>query len=584
MQEPGTDTSTRSTTHQLSSETTETAAEDDGRSEAWSLADIASSGDGSCQVSEDFSDHLSEVDDIVTLTHGLKDLMTSLQARADSLVRETEAQRTDSTHVDRGRSLPLQRWLTSDDPVDDHAGSLSTEVLENHGDGRRALASVHGTRDGLQESSSSTTTHLRRLTRSGARETPSIDAPKDAGLCPNSEPLTDQQHFSHFGPGSAQSKCHGAGRGSTNGDEMTTTNRWTTSTPQKRKDRSSSDDQGRSGEDGESRDDSNRRRRLEPLSAERKSKLRLPCIYHVGEPAAFPAHTKKYEYIAQLLSVLSTARNVIITDVVTRRHLKSHDFFVCSRCFTRFEDIASLEAHDQTPCGKSCSRKSCKRHTPQHVERPSTCACITTPEQQWQELFRLQYPATASTHVFNDVEVQNVEASGTSRDVFDFDDFTMPGVGEPAFLNNPFADTVLHSIEDSNFGSSGRKQSEASIWNEMQILRQSIQLLEQRAAHPSGRESDLEMVLGLVWQALVLSGSTETQPDSPLCRLVQRFAGNVFGTATYTTTSSGQPSMDTSNEAPGLMKTIGCGDWTDLFNDAVPSENNPSISAHQTRY
>lgn len=58
-----------------------------------------------------------------------------------------------------------------------------------------------------------------------------------------------------------------------------------------------------------------------------------------------------------------------------------------------------------------------------------------------------------------------------------------------------------------------------------------MHLLEQCLSQPTDREQDLEMVLANVWQALVRTGSEESQLESPVWRLVRRFAGSVLITA-----------------------------------------------------
>ena len=63
-------------------------------------------------------------------------------------------------------------------------------------------------------------------------------------------------------------------------------------------------------------------------------------------------------------------------------------------------------------------------------------------------------------------------------------------------------------------------------------LAQRVALLEQRAAQPTEREQDLEMVLENVWQALVRCNSVDAQPESALWKLVKRFARNVLTTPT----------------------------------------------------
>jgi hypothetical protein len=239
--------------------------------------------------------------------------------------------------------------------------------------------------------------------------------------------------------------------------------------------------------------------------------------------------------------------------------------------------------HDQNPCAKSCSRKNCIRHVPRGVERPQTCNCITSPEQQWKELFRLQYPGATIPDVFDDLSTGFIQPAAPLLDDPGFD-FALPDIPEAYLLDGFLDDVVEPTVETPNIALTDPVQVDQSILLELQELRQTIQRLEQRINQPNERESDLEMVLGMVWQALVRSRSSETRPEAPLFRLVRRFACNILNTA-----DSGQaPARASPERSAGLSNsttTISSDDWMNLFDDSAvagSSQANCSDSGYQT--
>ena len=100
----------------------------------------------------------------------------------------------------------------------------------------------------------------------------------------------------------------------------------------------------------------------------------------------------------------------------------------------------------------------------------------------------------------------------------------------------------------------------------MQMLRETIQLLEQRMSQPAERESNLEIVLGNMWQALARSGGTDARLDSPTWRLVVRFARNIIST-TQISPSIGFLQSDISTYPPTGNETFDASEWVDVIND-----------------
>lgn len=117
---------------------------------------------------------------------------------------------------------------------------------------------------------------------------------------------------------------------------------------------------------------------------------------------------------------------------------------------------------------------------------------------------------------------------------------------------------------------------DTSLRDEAQSLRERIHILEQRVFQPTDREQDLEMVLGNVWQALVRSGSTDAQPDSPVWRLVARFASNVLSTTPGPRVTSSQQLCTRSADTSEPLSTV---DWTAWLNDADYREACKSLAS-----
>lgn len=216
----------------------------------------------------------------------------------------------------------------------------------------------------------------------------------------------------------------------------------------------------------------------------------------------------------------------------------------------------------------------------------SACECITSSEEQWRELFRLQYPSRAVPEAFDDESLEVVPLENGSQSNFNFDEFTIPGnldLAESVFVNYT-NDTLETPAESSNTASADAIQIGGPVLSDLQVLRERVQLLEQRISQPTGRESDLEMVLGIVWQALVRSGSEDGQPESPVWRLVQRHARNVLSTTTGPALPV-QANLDALGGQGNSAATLNAEDWVSLINYPsipVPSKGICSDSGYNT--
>ncbi|KAK4505478.1 hypothetical protein PRZ48_003441 [Zasmidium cellare] len=344
-------------------------------------------------------------------------------------------------------------------------------------------------------------------------------------------------------------------------------------------------------------------------------KERFPCIFHAGQPERYKMDDKKYEYISQLL-----------------RHLRRHDFYACAKCYTKFEDGEAQDLHaHENPCLKSCRSKRCTRFLPAGTVREAACECIVSPEQQWRQLFLLQYPNLSVPDLAqfqSQTIVQEVDpvsdgmaldglwsdfASGfglpppeqegmndaTSDDTV-FNSIEMLDFpGGQVNTSNGFAQPVNQNIDPQQFGlplpgpsvveanGASREphdvppppqpniQIDENFFTEVQTLRERVVLLEQRLSQPSDREQDLEMVLGNVWQALVRTRSADAQPESPVWRLVRRFAGSILSTV---------PRSSAESQPTGTQTAPSSFQWQDLLGACGPPVPSGSRTGGDSGY
>lgn len=270
--------------------------------------------------------------------------------------------------------------------------------------------------------------------------------------------------------------------------------------------------------------------------------------------------------------------------ILNSRHLQRHDFYVCRKCYQKFEDLEAEEIHNhEDPCIKACRNRRCSRYLPSGSTRTAHCDCIRSPEEQWRQLFLVQYPDMPVPELTLSRTQNTIEEAEPTSNETDFDslwngimtEFQRPEPGASRMNEHTSDGTVHDSIEtieassneididnilaqldsdtiDLQFPEASATGAnhitsdetthnptqptldmriDETLFSDVQTLRQRVQLLEQRLSQPTDREQDLEMVLGNVWQALVRAGSADAQPESPVWRLVRRFAGGVLSTA-----------------------------------------------------
>lgn len=212
------------------------------------------------------------------------------------------------------------------------------------------------------------------------------------------------------------------------------------------------------------------------------------------------------------------------------------------------------------------------------------CKCITSPEQQWRELFRLQYPFETIPDIFEDNRLDNVSVDSAFPFAHELDAFAVSEWPDLMFTDNRLSDAGEQVIELPDNAAADTVHVDRSFMNDMQAVRQRVQILEQRMSQPTERESDLEMVLGNVWQALVRSGSADALPDSPIWRLVQRFARNILST-TPASTLAVQTVANPHPNPSAPLTTFSSDDWASLFDESAmpgPSRGIRSDSGYHT--
>ena len=262
-------------------------------------------------------------------------------------------------------------------------------------------------------------------------------------------------------------------------------------------------------------------------------------------------------------------------NVLGSHHLKrSHAFFACSQCFTRFSDSATCESHGGTPCIKSCANKACRRYLPRGAVQPSHCACITNGHQQWHELFALAFHRQADcTQLLSLTPLTSWSAVPQSSAVENRQDLlpTDPCTSDIGLLDNDFGfpdypwntdeapgvpDVPVSTIEGDSQTQGAvsqisfvpqrdqyssrieqelqtlrlhvvrleerleKHQQERFDLAEMQSLRQRNAILEQRLARPSRELRTAEATLRMLWEAFHSTGDARVQPESTLHGLV----------------------------------------------------------------
>ena len=149
----------------------------------------------------------------------------------------------------------------------------------------------------------------------------------------------------------------------------------------------------------------------------------------------------------------------------------------------------------------------------------------------------------------------------------------------------PTQGTVIIPENDTRDRYVAPVQSNEAVVTELQTLRTQVQLLEQRVmAQPSERERNLEMVIGLLWGALVRSKSSEVQGDSHLRRLVTVFTRGVLNPIADPPTDTPQqtnPADCPLTSGPGFSAV----EWEEFLGDsnsAGPSHAIFSDSGYRT--
>lgn len=247
----------------------------------------------------------------------------------------------------------------------------------------------------------------------------------------------------------------------------------------------------------------------------------------------------------------------------------------------KFTSSDDLQSHSELHHIDTCARRACRREQVAGLVPVQQCRHLLTPQDQWQELYALQYPTSNRAAVLPP-DISSTHMSNASQDMLNmsFDEFLVPmdeldvqslPSSSAAPLNNTGSSQSMAFTAASSFMDVGTPSSrvpgslsssplfrrsgntaQATLEGEVQRLRERVQILEQRLSQPSEREQDLEMVLTNVWQALLRSGSADAQTESGVWRLVSRFASNILSTAAqsgHAAMAPPVPSMSTIPEA-----------------------------------
>lgn len=192
------------------------------------------------------------------------------------------------------------------------------------------------------------------------------------------------------------------------------------------------------------------------------------------------------------------------------------------------------------------------------ANRPTTCVCVTTADQQWQELYRLQYP----THL--PITLHEALASDQPDGI---EPISMIRNDSPNSAQNPEEVDVLiaHSVASDPSGTTAcshnipipAAQDMTKLHAEIHEMRQQMHRLEQLiVSKPTSREEDLELTLGIVWQAFCRTGSADSQPETPIWRLVRRNAPSVLSSGS--TAPTAHPGVSIITDQPGSNE------WSDV--------------------
>ncbi|KAK4495450.1 hypothetical protein PRZ48_013781 [Zasmidium cellare] len=246
------------------------------------------------------------------------------------------------------------------------------------------------------------------------------------------------------------------------------------------------------------------------------------------------------------------------------RHLESHNFFMCSKCLTKFNTKEQKSMHDKMrACVKICTNGACKRHT-MDFETPSTsCNCLMTSDDLWAATFRqafphLPLPAPWSSKVQSWLVPpvqsmqqepwiqtycqsqpwsypENLPADMTAQDGFDLQammDYNVDSeLPAPGFHNAiPTANTPLNldggndlhaAFPNTNptrhpANTSANHTAQSVSHTDIQKLREQVAILEQRVERPSRSEQKESAMLRLAWNRLIEIGDQSVQEGGVL--------------------------------------------------------------------
>ncbi|CAK1360718.1 unnamed protein product [Cercospora beticola] len=361
------------------------------------------------------------------------------------------------------------------------------------------------------------------------------DEQPDALIRPSSTPPNSSHQWLEEGEYIAYAQGSGSGDGSrrTTGTHLCSLSSNARTIGNARRRAADDEDEGNADRDQDGR---GKRRRLDESVHKPSARIRLPCIFNMGEPDAFPKHTATYEHISELL-----------------RHLTTHDFYACQKCFTRFNNTAEILDHI---CKKTCENTACRRTVLLNTAQPFDCDCVTTAVEQWEQLFSLQYPGQHVPALRpNTYDDPSMTPSLQPRTPFLL---SVPQSAVPAFDNNvldtPNTNLWAHEAFDLSMTQvhaprtvlpAMRTNLGHAFQKEYQQLSERLAQLERRKDDASSKREEARGTLLLsLWEALCETGSPKARIDGPLWRMMQRDAPEVLRQSMVATTlTSGSSSV-----------------------------------------
>ncbi|KXT10339.1 hypothetical protein AC579_4953 [Pseudocercospora musae] len=239
-------------------------------------------------------------------------------------------------------------------------------------------------------------------------------------------------------------------------------------------------------------EDIGRRKRPRVIHGTKSVEAKLPCIFFVGTRIF---HQKKHAHISELL------------------------------CLEKFRNEVALKQHGREPCVKACSNANCKRYCAAGSDRSFDCDCITTSEEQWEILFRLQYPDAAVPQVFTS-QVSSSPSESTPLSGLDLGvDFDL---GELLHFPLPQTNAGPRSAVSHEQIATDTAMASPAVDTHAAAVRQSIQSLGDQLSKAQQDAKNRGLAVELLYGALRRTNSSDAQPGSSILKVIQQLVPDVL--------------------------------------------------------